>query len=238
MKKTLVSPLEMRLTIFAAVIVLLTVSTTSFAQGPKPIVSIAEAEKMSLGSDITIEGSVTVGSGTFRSSFDDEGFQIEDKTGGMYIAIKTDLHLKIGQRVRLIGKLNKTPLGFPIIETEESLVHILPNTRLPKPLRSATGKVTDSIVGRLIRISGTVSKPVEEVAPYGFRVSINDGSGEIIAYISTSTNISPKRFAAGQKVELTGVAGKFKSRYQIYPRSTADVLPVPSVHAKKNKVGA
>jgi DNA/RNA endonuclease YhcR with UshA esterase domain len=205
---------------FSLSILVLTFSTAALAQSK---VSISDAQKMPLGAEVVIEGTVTVASGTFRSSFDDYGFQIEDKTGGMYIAIKDDLKLVVGQNVHLTGRRNQTPLKFPIIEADAVSVRLLPDVSRPKPLRLATGKITDLTVGRLIKITGTVTKPVEEVAPYGYRVSIDDGSGEIIAYVSTSTRISPKQFVRGQKLELTGVAGQFNSQYQIYPRSTADL---------------
>lgn len=218
----------------ASIIVLFLVSANlSRAQDTARLVSIADAEKMSLGTAVTIEGTVTVASGTFKSSFDDEGFQLEDRTGGMYITIKTDLHLTVGQKVRLTGKLTETALKFQIVETDETGVHVLPGMSRPKPTPIATGKVSEPTIGKLIKISATISKPVVEVAPYGFRLPVNDGSGEIVAYVSTSTGISGKELVPGQKVELIGIAGKFNQNYQIYPRSPADVKLIGKTGATK-----
>ena len=208
----------------ASIIVLFLVSANlSRAQDTARLVSIADAEKMSLGTAVTIEGTVTVASGTFKSSFDDEGFQLEDRTGGMYITIKTDLHLIVGQKVRLSGKRTETALKFQIIETDESHVHTVPGRVHLKPIKIKTGNIVDDTVGRLIKVIATVTKPVDEVEPYGFRVSMDDGSGEIIAYVSTSTGIAAQNFVPGQKMELIGIAGKFNDHYQIYPRSLADI---------------
>jgi len=210
-------------TVLAIAIFVFVMAHSSFGQGKRPVISIEDAKKLSLGTQVTIAGTVTVASGTFKSSFDDEGIQIQDKTGGMYITIKKDLHLTVGQRIRLSGKLTETALKFQIVETDENGIQVLSGTARTKAIAIATGKISDMTIGKLIKTAGTVTKPIVEVAPYGFRVSVDDGTGEIIAYVSTSTGVSPKDFVVGQRVELTGVAGKFNQNFQIYPRSTADV---------------
>jgi uncharacterized protein YdeI (BOF family) len=208
--------------VIAVAIFVFTCSESSFAQS-KSVVSIEEATKLGLGTVVTIEGNVTVASGTFGSSFADAGFQVQDKTGGTYVTIKTDPHLTVGQKVRLTGKLTETPLKFQLIETDENNIQVLAGKTLPKPLTIATGKIGDRTTGRLIKIAGTVTKTVDELVPYGFRFSIDDGSGEIIVYVSSSTGISSKQIELGDKLRLIGVAGEFNHRYQIYPRSPSDV---------------
>ena len=221
-----------RRSIFLAAAVLV-FTICSYAQGTSQKISIADAKKLSLGMEVTIEGTVTVASGTFISSFDDYGFQLQDKTGGMYITIKADPHLTVGRKVRLTGKLTETALKFQIVETDESRIQVLSGTSRPKPIAIATGKISQDSIGKLIKITATVAAPVVEVAPYGFRVPIDDGTGEIIAYISTSTNISPKEFVPGQRVELTGIAGQFNQHFQIYPRSPVDVKLIGKIRSTK-----
>ena len=211
------------LSALAITVFIFTAADTSLAQGRPQVVSIADAKKLSLGTEVTLEGTVTVASGTFRSSFSDDGFQIQDKTSGMYITIKTNPHLSVGQQVRLTGKLTETALKFQIVETDEKRIQVLSKNASPKPIALGTGQLTQGAIGKLIKISGTVSKAVDDIAPYGFRFSIDDGTGEIIAYVSTSTGISAKDMTLGRRVELIGVAGEFNHRYQIYPRSPADV---------------
>jgi len=207
-------------------------SNSSFAQDKPLIVSLATAKNLPLGEDVAVEGTVTVASGTFRSSFSDFGFQVQDKTSGMYITIKTDPHLTVGQRVRVTGKRAETALKFQMVETDEKGVEVLAGTASPKPSAIATGKISEITIGSLIKISATVSKPVVEIAPYGFRVPVDDGTGEIVAYISTSTGISTKEMVPGQRVELIGVAGQFNQTYQIYPRAVADVKLIGKSTAK------
>ena len=56
------------------------------APGPKAI-SIAQARSLPLGTEVTIDGLVTVASGTFSSSTFDQGFAIQDNTGGIYVSV-------------------------------------------------------------------------------------------------------------------------------------------------------
>ncbi|MEP6849737.1 MAG: hypothetical protein ABI999_12850 [Acidobacteriota bacterium] len=221
MSRITISLLTQRCVALSAAVLIFAIS--SFAQTTPTKISVADAKKLSLGTQVALEGTVTVASGTFRSSFNDYGFQLQDKTSGMYITIKTDPHLIVGQKVRLTGKLTQTALKFQIVETDEVRLKILDGTSAPKPISIATGGIGEDKIGKLIKITATVAAPVVEVAPYGFRVPVDDGTGEIIAYISTSTGIAAKDLAPGQKLELTGVAGQFNQHYQIYPRSPADI---------------
>ncbi|MGH7784555.1 MAG: DNA-binding protein [Candidatus Binatia bacterium] len=211
------------LSALAFAVLVFAAANISVAQTNLPVLTIADAKKLSLGTEVTIEGTVIVGSGTFRSSFSDYGFQIQDKTSGMYISVKTDLHLTVGMRVSLTGKLSETPLKFQIVETDENKVRILSGKSRPKPIGLATGKINELAIGKLIKISGTISGPLVDDAPYGFRLLVDDGTGEIVAYVSTSAGISPNAVSPGQRVEMTGVAGQFNHRFQIYPRSPSDL---------------
>jgi DNA/RNA endonuclease YhcR with UshA esterase domain len=202
------------------------------AQGRSTAISIARAKKLPLGAVVTIAGTVTLASGTFKSSFADYGFQLQDNSSGTYVSIKTDLHLTVGQKVRLTGKIAKTPLGFQMIEADEQSVQVLAGAGHTKPIDIATGKVDDSVGGRLIKITGTVTKPVDADAPYGFRVTIDDGTGVLIAYVSTSSGVDQSDFVVGQPIQMIGIAGTFGQQPQIYPRSSGDVKPIPTRRAK------
>src|SRR5215475_5422928 len=67
---------------------------------PKTI-SIAEARSLPLGTAVTIDGSVTVPSGAFSSSTFDQGFAIQDRTGGIYVSTPDNLGFDFKQQVRV-----------------------------------------------------------------------------------------------------------------------------------------
>jgi len=82
---------------------------SSGSPDPKTI-TIAEARSLPLGTVVTIDGVVTVPSGAFSSSTFDQGFAIQDRTGGIYVSVPDDLGLELRQQVRVTGTLADTVL--------------------------------------------------------------------------------------------------------------------------------
>src|SRR5262245_46528410 len=79
-------------------------------QPPEKLISIAEARTLPLGTIVTIDGSVTVPSGAFSSSTFDQGFAIQDQTGGIYVSTSDNLGFTFKQQVRVTGELADTVL--------------------------------------------------------------------------------------------------------------------------------
>lgn len=83
---------------------------------PRPVapaasaISIAEARSLPLGTVVTITGSVTVASGAFSSSTFDQGFAIQDRTGGIYVSTPDNLGFAPRQQLRVTGTLADTVL--------------------------------------------------------------------------------------------------------------------------------
>src|SRR5262245_41389887 len=73
-------------------------SAYSAPSNPKTI-SISEARSLPLGTVVTIDGSVTVPSGAFSSSTFDQGFAIQDRTGGIYVSVPDNLGFQLRQQV-------------------------------------------------------------------------------------------------------------------------------------------
>ena len=74
------------------------------------VISIAEARGLPLGTVVTIDGSVTVPSGAFSSSTFDQGFAIQDHTGGIYVSVPVSQGFGLRQQVRVTGELADTVL--------------------------------------------------------------------------------------------------------------------------------
>src|ERR1700750_1095382 len=55
------------------------------------VISIAEARSLPPNTVVTVDGSVTVPSGAFSSSTGDQGFAIQDHTGGIYVSVADNL---------------------------------------------------------------------------------------------------------------------------------------------------
>jgi uncharacterized protein YdeI (BOF family) len=191
----------------------------------RKVVSIAEARRLPLETMVTIEGSVTVPSGTFRSSISDEGFAVQDRSGGgIYVGMKVDMNLRLGERVRVTGKLARSNEMLTLVPTAGA-EGVRRRGRGPqvRPERIATGRVNETTEGRLVKVVGTVTRAIVADAPYGARLFLDDGTGEIQIYVSASAGIDLSSLRPGQQVSATGLSSRYKDHYEIDPRFPADI---------------
>jgi len=197
-----------------------TLSATSFKT-----ISIAEARTLPLGTVVTIDGSVTVPSGAFSSSAGDQGFAIQDHTGGIYVSVADNLGFAPRQQVRVTGQLADS-FGLLVLT---NVTNIKAHGSGPKvqPLPVATGAVGEATEGKLVRITGTITQPVFNDLPFGFIIVINDGSGAVNSFVSASTGIDVSSLSPGQTIELTGFSGQFADHYEVDPRTQADIKVLP-----------
>jgi DNA/RNA endonuclease YhcR with UshA esterase domain len=201
------------------------ISPPSIAASPSwaKLISIDEARDLPLGTEVTIEGVVTVPSGAFKSSISDEGFALQDHHAGIYVSVAENHGLRVGQKVRVTGRLVEhdgmlaiVPAGAGFIEARGHGPQVQ-----AQPVR--TGKVGEETEGRLVKVKGEITRPLSDDAPYGFRLFINDGTGEIQVFISASTRINPRGLQVGSRVSVTGLSGQYKDHYEISPRFPADI---------------
>ena len=205
---------------FLAQLILLLMAAPVLAQTP---ITIAEARDLAVGSPVTVEGRVTVPSGLFSSAMFDEGFQIQDQTAGVYVSLATDLGLRLGQRVRVTGT---TTEGFNLLmlSTDAAGVTTLPfaSTQIV-----ATGHVNESTEGYLLTVEGAITQPLFSDLPYGYKVYIDDGSGEVQIFIHASLDFDPTTLAflsqVGKTIRVTGSSAQFADEYEITPRFRRDI---------------
>ena len=185
--------------------------------------SIRDARALASGTVTTIRGTVTVPSGAFTSSTYDQGFAIQDKTGGIYISTQTNHRLKLGDTAEVTGVLGQT-FGLTIVTpgSGRSVIIKRDNDNVT-PQRIATGSVNEASEGRLVTIRGTVSQAVSSDLPYGYKFYVNDGSGEIQVFVSTSSNLDLSQMSLGTAVSITGFSGQFDTTYEVQPRIQRDL---------------
>ena len=194
------------------------------AAGPNYI-PIAAARTQTQGTTVAVMGLVTVPSGNFRSSSEDEGFAIQDQTAGIWISVKKDLRLEIGQRVLITGTLGQSVGKLQIVPNSPADVEALPGVRL----RVATGQVGVATLGYLISVEGTITQDgVVADLPYGYKVILNDGSGVAQVYLNASTNINPRApyLKPGRQLRVTGFGSQYNTTYEIEPRDRRDLESV------------
>jgi hypothetical protein len=231
-----ISPTSLRgprllLVIAVGVLMALLVLAPRGAEARQSVTPIADARTLPLGTTVTVEGTVTVPSGAFASFSFDQGFAIQDGKSGIYVSIAADLGLRSRQRVRVTGTLADS-FGLLVLRpSSPSDVFVRRGKRRVAPRRVATGDVGESTEGRLIRVRGSITQPVGNDLPFGYRLFVDDGSGELQVFIATTTGIDALSPAfsflqPGQRVKVTGFSGQFEDHYELNPRSPADIEPV------------
>ena len=191
------------------------------------VISIAEARSLPLGTVVTIDGSVTVPSGAFSSSTFDQGFAIQDHTGGIYVSVPDNLGLGLRQQVRVTGELADTVLPGLLVLVNVTDVKVHGSGPKVHALPVATGAVGEGTEGKLVRISGTITQPIINDLPFGFIIFIDDGSGEVHSFVSASTGIDVSGLSQGQTIEVTGFSGEFAGSFEVDPRTQDDIRILP-----------
>jgi DNA/RNA endonuclease YhcR with UshA esterase domain len=186
-------------------------------------IDIAAARHLSLGSTVTVKGIVTVPSGAFSSSAFDQGFAIQDRTGGIYVSIQTNLGLQIRQQVEVTGQLADSFGLLILVPVSPNDVKVKGKGEKVEAAEVATGAIGEATEGRLVQVKGTITQPVGNDLPYGYLVFINDGSGEIKVFVNASTGIDVSALQPGQRLEATGFSGQFETQYEVDPRMPSDI---------------
>ena len=213
------------LQILTLVTLLITFIAGPISSGPADpkTTSIAEARSLPLGTIVTINGVVTVPSGAFSSSTFDQGFAIQDRTGGIYVSVPDNLGFTLRQQVRVTGKLADTVLPGLLVLVDVTDVKAHGSGPKVQPLPVATGDVGEDTEGRLVTITGTITQPIINDLPFGFIIFINDGSGEVHSFVCASTGIDVSGLSPGQTIEVTGFSGQFANDFEVDPRVQSDI---------------
>ncbi|MFL6247918.1 MAG: DNA-binding protein [Thermoanaerobaculia bacterium] len=194
-------------------------SLSLFAEAQRSI-PIAAARAQAQGTTVAVIGLVTVPSGAFRSSSEDEGFAIQDQTGGIWVSVNKNPKLIIKQKVLVTGTLGVRAGKLQIVASN---VVQLPGSNLS----IATGQIGKATLGSLITVEGTIVKALVADLPYGHKLFLNDGSGIAQVYLNASTDIDPKApfLKAGRRLRVTGFGSQYNTTYEIEPRSKMDLTP-------------
>ncbi len=184
---------------------------------------VAVARSLPLGTVVTVDGSVTVPSGAFSSSTFDQGFTIQDRTGGIYVSLGTDLNLAPRQQVRVTGQLADNGTGVLTVVTNAADVKVHGKGRRVEPRWVPTASISEATEGLLVQVVGTLVGPITPDPPFGTILSLDDGSGPIRIFVCTSTGIDLSGLATGQQLSVTGMSYQFID-YEVDPRFQSDIV--------------
>jgi hypothetical protein len=182
---------------------------------------VGDVRTRPIGSHVLIEGVVTVPSGTF-----DAGFALEDASGGIYVSGPTETAVELGAMVRVRGTLAAPDNRVTV---EPTAIEIEGRGRPPAPRKARTGAVGPVTEGRLVVVCGTVVGGIVDDRPWGFKLSVSDGSGPLLVFIATATRIDVTPYRAGQALRVVGLSGRFGQHTELLPRRPSDIAVVSDV---------
>jgi hypothetical protein len=189
---------------------------------PRPI-GIGAARALPLGTVVTVEGLVTVPSGLLSSGGTlDQGFAIQDRTGGIYVSIATNLSLTLRQRAVVTGQLAQSNGFLILVPASPNDVEVRGRGPAVEPLWLRTGSVGAANQGLLVRVVGRIIGPLAPDPPFGTQVVVDDGSGPVRIFVNTSTGIDLSGLAPGQLLSVTGLSDEFLTP-EIDPRFQSDL---------------
>ncbi|HVH12596.1 MAG TPA: hypothetical protein VM759_06075 [Longimicrobium sp.] len=202
------------------------VSTPALAQmSERDVMPLDRARDAGPGATVLVDGVVSVPPGVFAG-----GFAIQDRTGGIWVLPLADpVLLRLGQRVRIRGTLDNPNNQLAIVPSALQLFDFrgapaaMPVESAPEPRVVRTGGVDEEEEGWLVRVRGRVVTEPENDEPWGWKVMVDDGSGAVMLFIDSETDVRTDGFRPGALVEVTGFAGQYDDHYEVVPRYQADV---------------
>jgi hypothetical protein len=218
-----VRPFPRRPGLLAGLIAAVALVLVPIPSGAANAIDIAAARSLPPGTVVTVDGSVTMPSGAFSSSTFDEGFTIQDRTGGIYVSISTNLDLTPRQQARVTGQLADNGFGvLTVVVAGPGDVKVHGKGPRVEPRWVPTGSISEATEGLLVQVVGTLVGPIEPEPPYATILHLDDGSGPIRIFVCASTGIDLSGLAAGQQVSVTGMSYQFID-YEVDPRFQSDI---------------
>ncbi|WP_371859968.1 chitinase N-terminal domain-containing protein [Paenibacillus illinoisensis] len=187
-------------------------------EGPIPAaITIAEARSKTAGTTVTVEGVVTTEPGAFGG----QSFYLQDETGGLYVFQSTS-GFHAGDKVKVTAATALYNSEFEL--TDIVAIEKTGTADIPAPVEATT--VTDNNQGQLIQLKDVTVENVVSATPVGsfeFDAVAADGTSTHVR-VDTRTGVTESSFpyAAGDKINVTGVAAIFRDVYQLKPRNLND----------------
>ncbi len=176
-----------------------------------------KAREKPLGSDVHLEGNVTVPSGALSSLMNDNGFVLGDHITGIYVVSAKKGYYSVGTALEVTGTLARDSRGMLVLRARS--ISLQKGRRLVKPWKMASPSLSEFYEGKIVRAEGDVVS-----APIGQSLILRTGHGSQIQVLllpgAQSASLSP-----GQRIQVTGFCIRNNQTYEIVVRSEGDIKP-------------
>ncbi len=207
-----------------------------------PVVSIAAARGMPVGSRLAIEGTVTAVPGRVLRA----GVTfLQDGTGGLAVELPDGLGaaIKPGAIVQLSGKLTDPYANLELRAAGSADVVVLGRGGLPSPVTLTSSGLTETREGQLARMTGIIDG-VETGSSGSLAVTLRDNGGEARIFVFGAVGVTRDRFTIGARLVATGIVGQRESTagagdgYRLWPRESGDLVMAAATPTNRPGGGA
>ncbi len=87
-----------------------------------------------------------------------------------------------------------------------------------------TGEVGPANEGRLVAVAGRLVRAPQDDPPWGWKLFVDDGSGEVLVFVAPGSGIDVGGLRAGLRLRVTGYSGRYEGHAELLPRSPADLV--------------
>ena len=202
-------------------------SALTFAQGTSQALSdnaffasdiididLPNIRELELGTEVRVQGTVAVEPGILAKTY----FYITGSPGvQVYFSKKDWPLLVVGDVVGVIGELGESNNELRLKVTQKADIVPLYASDPPVPQDTATGDVTESMEGALVKLTA------ELVQKKGTSWYIDDGTGEAKITFQPAAKLTKLDVKTGEWLEVTGLVSETRSGYRVLPRYQEDI---------------
>lgn len=188
-------------------------SNESTSSSASPLASLASIRELKLNARVRVRGTV-VATPTISTG---QIFYIVDEQAGLQIySSKKDFPpLSIGDIIEVSGTVGEANKERRVRISASDAIRVVGRGAVPPAADATITELKDELVGRLVRLSGTV------VARTSTGFTIEDESGELTISPSEGSGVAAPQ--EGDGVTIVGVLGKGRQSYRLMPRGPEDI---------------
>jgi hypothetical protein len=139
------------------------------------------------------------------------------------VSVPANPGLQLRQQIRATGRLADNLGLLILVPTQLTPLNRPGWGQRVLPARVATGQIGEGTEGRLVELQARIAQPIGDDLPFGYRLFVDDGSGQVQAFVYASTHIDLNGLQPGQQVRVVGLSGQYADHYEVWPRSPADI---------------